>query len=47
VFDGDYITGDVSQAYLNKLAADRNDDAKSDRDTGQGQNSIVGMGNSQ
>lgn len=28
VFDGDYITGDVNQAYLNKLEADRNDRAK-------------------
>lgn len=46
VFDGDYITGDVSQAYLNKLAADRNDDAKTDRDTGQSQSGIVGMHNS-
>jgi amidophosphoribosyltransferase len=46
VFDGEYITGDVSQAYLNKLAADRNDAAKSGRDMGQGQSAIVGMDNS-
>ena len=46
VFDGEYITGDVSQAYLNKLAADRNDAAKSGRDLGQGQSAIVGMDNS-
>ncbi len=46
VFDGEYITGDVSQAYLNKLAADRNDAAKSGRDMGQGQSAILGMDNS-
>jgi amidophosphoribosyltransferase len=45
VFDGDYVTGDVNQAYLNKLAADRNDSAKADRESGQGQNSMVGMHN--
>ncbi len=28
VFDGDYVTGDVNQAYLDKLDADRNDRAK-------------------
>ena len=32
VFDGNYITNDINQEYLEELDASRNDDAKSDRD---------------
>ncbi len=32
VFNGDYVTGDVDEQYLNYLDALRNDDAKGDRD---------------
>ncbi len=32
VFDGDYITRDIDQDYLNRLHADRNDDVKRARD---------------
>ncbi|AIY65941.1 amidophosphoribosyltransferase [Pseudoalteromonas piratica] len=31
VFDGNYVTGDIDQAYLNRIDALRNDAAKSDR----------------
>ena len=31
VFDGKYVTGDVTPEYLERLEADRNDDAKSSR----------------
>ena len=30
-FDGEYVTGDVTRAYLDALAANRNDDSKSQR----------------
>ncbi|CCQ12435.1 Amidophosphoribosyltransferase [Pseudoalteromonas luteoviolacea B = ATCC 29581] len=33
VFDGKYITGDIDQAYLNRIDEQRNDAAKSSRDT--------------
>lgn len=32
-FDGDYITGDITESYLDALDASRNDDAKSDKNT--------------
>src|SRR5690606_36140277 len=34
VFNGDYVTGDVSQPYLDRIAAERNDANKSQRETG-------------
>jgi amidophosphoribosyltransferase len=33
VFDGNYVTGDIDQAYLNRIDQLRNDAAKSDRET--------------
>lgn len=30
VFNGEYVTGDIDQAYLNRIEAERNDDAKQD-----------------
>jgi amidophosphoribosyltransferase len=32
VFNGDYVTGDITSEYLSRLEADRNDDAKSLRE---------------
>lgn len=49
VFDGDYVTGDVDNDYLRKLAESRNDLAKSQRDFGKSpssQSSMVGIHNS-
>jgi amidophosphoribosyltransferase len=34
VFNGDYVTGDVSQPYLDRIAAERNDANKSKKETG-------------
>lgn len=34
VFDGDYVTGDVTPAYLSQLQAERNDTAQGDHTTG-------------
>jgi amidophosphoribosyltransferase len=31
-FDGEYITGDIDDAYLTALEKERNDNAKSDRE---------------
>ncbi len=47
VFDGNYITGDVDQAYLDQLAAARNDDAKTSRDKykQQDQADVIGLHN--
>ena len=33
VFDGDYVTGDIDDAYLERLSMDRNDESKQRRDT--------------
>ncbi|AZQ10982.1 MULTISPECIES: amidophosphoribosyltransferase [Shewanella] len=38
VFDGDYITGDVTQGYLDHLTQMRNDDAKANRNRDIGTN---------
>jgi len=49
VFDGDYVTGDVDDDYLRKLAETRNDLAKSQREMSKShssQSSIVGIHNS-
>ena len=32
VFSGEYVTGDVTADYLEQLEAERNDDAKQERD---------------
>lgn len=48
VFDGKYVTGDVDEMYLAKLAAARSDLAKSQGDTGAhlaAQSAIVGIPN--
>ena len=44
VFDGEYVTGDVTERYLDKLECQRNDDAKAQRDTAAG-NDILGVHN--
>lgn len=48
VFDGNYVTGDVDDEYMLKLAAARNDSAKTNQDDdidGADQNSMVGIHN--
>ena len=45
VFDGDYVTGDVDQSYLDKLAADRNDAKQSARNAAAGDGALVGLHN--
>lgn len=48
VFDGNYVTGDVDQQYLERLDQARNDLAKSERENGpslSSQNSMVGIHN--
>jgi amidophosphoribosyltransferase len=42
-FDGHYVTGDVDQAYLDRLSNHRNDTAKSTR---EGTDNIIGLHNS-
>jgi amidophosphoribosyltransferase len=44
VFTGEYISGDVDQAYLDRLDARRNDAAKNDGD-GDVNGSVVGIHN--
>lgn len=45
VFDGNYITGDVDQGYLDRLEALRNDEAKLSRDSGTKIADIIGLHN--
>ncbi len=47
VFTGEYITGDVDQAYLDRIEAARNDSAKEgdNKSIDQGDNAIVGLHN--
>lgn len=40
VFNGEYVTGSVSTSYLDNLEANRNDDAKQEREAGTGDNVI-------
>jgi amidophosphoribosyltransferase len=40
-FNGEYITGDVSPAYLDRIENQRNDSAKSSRSGGQNGNDMV------
>ncbi|MBA6412046.1 amidophosphoribosyltransferase [Parahaliea sp. F7430] len=46
VFDGNYITGDIDQAYLDQLAAQRSDEARKQSKAGlQEEGAIVGLYN--
>jgi amidophosphoribosyltransferase len=45
VFDGEYITGDVDQHYLERLESLRNDDAQSQRAALQAEGAVVGLHN--
>ena len=47
VFDGDYVTGDVDEAYLAHIEAQRNDNAKSGRGVPEGrqENQVIGIHN--
>jgi len=47
VFNGEYVTGDVDQGYLDRLNAERNDDSKQKRDKmiAMGESSVVGLHN--
>ncbi|MCK5921567.1 MAG: amidophosphoribosyltransferase, partial [Methylococcales bacterium] len=38
VFNGEYVTQDVDQSYLDQLTENRNDDAKTKRDSEQSSN---------
>ena len=44
VFNGEYVTGDITPEYLQRLEADRNDEAKSARDAAKVVN-VIGMHN--
>ncbi len=44
VFTGDYVTGDVSQSYLDRIAAERNDANKIKKESGSGPDSSAVMG---
>jgi len=45
VFDGDYVTGDVSRDYLEQLEQQRSDDAKSERESES--ESVIDLHNTQ
>jgi amidophosphoribosyltransferase len=45
VFDGNYITGDIDKAYLDKLAADRNDNSQDQRNASSGDGALIGLHN--
>ena len=45
VFTGEYVTGDVDEAYLEAIGAKRSDDAKNKRD-GKGEASVIDLHNS-
>jgi amidophosphoribosyltransferase len=47
VFDGDYVTGDVDESYLNHMHATRNDDAKQNKDSSADnkKQSVIGIHN--
>ena len=44
VFNGEYVTGDITPDYLQRLEADRNDDAKAMRDD-KGAAAVIGLHN--
>jgi len=41
VFNGEYVTGDVDATYLNRLQAERNDEAQASRRDGHTEDSVV------
>ncbi|HOP16389.1 MAG: amidophosphoribosyltransferase [Chromatiaceae bacterium] len=43
VFNGEYVTGDITPEYLNRLEASRNDDAKASRELNPG--TVIGLHN--
>ncbi|GAB3380179.1 amidophosphoribosyltransferase [Spongiibacter taiwanensis] len=45
VFTGDYVTGDVDQDYLDKLASDRSDAQQSARNSAVGDGALIGLHN--
>jgi amidophosphoribosyltransferase len=47
VFDGEYITGDVDNDYLSKLASQRSDNAKIERDEPAGDGHLIGLHNNE
>ena len=50
-FSGEYVTGDVTEAYLSRIASERSDGAKSDREAmrrrleGEGDDADLAAGN--
>jgi len=44
VFNGEYVTGDITADYLERLEADRNDDAKNSRE-GEKPANVIGLHN--
>jgi amidophosphoribosyltransferase len=48
VFDGEYVTGDVDNEYLSRLARQRSDDAKSEREQpSSGDGNLIGLYNNE
>jgi len=45
VFTGEYITGDVSQEYLDKLAAARNDSTRGGKKSAKPEDTLIGLHN--
>jgi len=45
VFNGEYVTGDVDENYLDRLESIRNDEAKGERRAEQGEDDVVGLHN--
>lgn len=45
VFTGEYITGDVTQAYLDKLAAARNENTRSGKKSSKPEDTLIGLHN--
>jgi len=46
VFTGEYVTGDVDDAYLSRISNQRNDQAKLHREKSSGEASVIGLHNS-
>ncbi|MEQ9023529.1 MAG: amidophosphoribosyltransferase, partial [Pseudomonadales bacterium] len=46
VFTGEYVTGDVDDAYLSRISNQRNDQAKLNREKSSGEASVIGLHNS-
>jgi amidophosphoribosyltransferase len=44
VFSGDYVTGDITPEYLKRLEADRNDEAKTEREEARSE-TVIGLHN--